>query len=209
MSSFLGMDAVVMDVDECSKSSSTDTQARPRKVQKRKRGCMEIVSLEKEEREARIEGIQKEIDSLFKYYDEVKCQKVDLDLGLCSSSNSVVAALMEESELSLSKLVDEIFEKMRKIDNGGVLETVTVASVKASVLFVGRRVMYGVPNADADVLEDVSKECLWCWEVPLYPFRSLYLTAFLEILCQVWFRWLNFSIYVLSYFPVLHADLPY
>ncbi|XP_050940409.1 chromatin assembly factor 1 subunit FAS1 isoform X1 [Cucumis melo] len=164
MSSFLGMDAVVMDVDECSKSSSTDTQARPRKVQKRKRGCMEIVSLEKEEREARIEGIQKEIDSLFKYYDEVKCQKVDLDLGLCSSSNSIVAALMEESELSLSKLVDEIFEKMRKIDNGGVLETVTVASVKASVLFVGRRVMYGVPNADADVLEDVSKECLWCWE---------------------------------------------
>lgn len=162
-----------MDVDECSKPLTTDGQARPRKVQKRKRGCMEIGSLEKEEREARIEGIRKEIDSLFKYYDEVKCQKVDLDLGQCSSGNSIVAALMEESELPLSKLVDEIYEKMKKMDHGGVVETVTVASVKASVLFVGRRVMYGVPNADADVLEDVSKECLWCWEVPLYPSRLI------------------------------------
>lgn len=158
-----------MDVDECSKPSSTDGQNRPRKVQKRKRGCMEIGSLEKQDREARIEGLQKEIESLFKYYDEVKGQKVDLDLGQCSSGNSIVAALMEESELPLSKLVDEIYEKMGKIDNGGGVETVTVASVKASILFVGRRVMYGVPNADADVLEDDSKECLWCWEVHYNP----------------------------------------
>lgn len=155
---------MVMDVDESSKLSSMDGQNRPRKVQKRKRRCMEIGSLEKEEREAKIEGLQKEIERLFKYYYEVKGQKVDLDLGQCSSGNSIVAALMEESELPLSKLVDEIYEKMKKIDNGGV-ETVTVASVKASVISVGQRVMYGVPNADADVLEDASKECLWCWEV--------------------------------------------
>ncbi|XP_022965575.1 chromatin assembly factor 1 subunit FAS1 [Cucurbita maxima] len=159
------MDAVAMDVDDCSKPSSTDGQNRPRKVQKRKRGCLEIEGFEKEERNAKIEGIQKEIENLFKYYEEVKGQKVDLDLSQCSSSNSVVAALLEESELPLSKLVDEIYEKMKKIDSGGGgVETVTVASVKASVLFVGQRVMYGVPNPDADVLEDVSKECLWCWE---------------------------------------------
>ncbi|MCL7029591.1 hypothetical protein MKW94_027957, partial [Papaver nudicaule] len=29
---------------------------------------------------------------------------------------------------------------------------------------VGQRVMYGIGNADADVLEDDSDKCLWCWE---------------------------------------------
>ncbi|PON99829.1 hypothetical protein TorRG33x02_042470 [Trema orientale] len=28
--------------------------------------------------------------------------------------------------------------------------------------------MYGVPNANADVLEDESQSCLWCWEVSSY-----------------------------------------
>jgi len=37
--------------------------------------------------------------------------------------------------------------------------------VKSSLLFVGQRMMYGVPNADADILEDHSDSCLWCWEV--------------------------------------------
>lgn len=168
------MDAEIIDVDECSKPSTTDGQNRPRKIRKRKRGCMEIGSLVKEEREAKIEGLRKEIESLFKYYGEVMCQRVNLDLGQCSSSNSIVAALMEESDLPLSKLVAEIYEKMKKIENGGGLESVTVASVKASILFVGRRVMYGVPNADADVLEDASKECLWCWEVHLNLSRRFY-----------------------------------
>ena len=25
--------------------------------------------------------------------------------------------------------------------------------------------MYGVPNVDADILEDETHSCLWCWEV--------------------------------------------
>ncbi|KAG7029915.1 Chromatin assembly factor 1 subunit FAS1, partial [Cucurbita argyrosperma subsp. argyrosperma] len=109
---------VVMDVDENSENSSTDGQNWPRMVQKRERNRTEMDSLEKAEREARIEVLQKEMDSLFKYYDEVKSQKVDIDLDQCSSPISIVFALMEESELPLSMLLDEIYEKMKKIKDG-------------------------------------------------------------------------------------------
>ncbi|KAI8008175.1 Chromatin assembly factor 1 subunit FSM [Camellia lanceoleosa] len=40
----------------------------------------------------------------------------------------------------------------------------TVASVKSTVLFIGQRSLYGVPNTDADILEDETESCLWCWE---------------------------------------------
>ncbi|KAJ6726814.1 CHROMATIN ASSEMBLY FACTOR 1 SUBUNIT A CAF-1 SUBUNIT A [Salix purpurea] len=39
-----------------------------------------------------------------------------------------------------------------------------MVAVKSAVLFVGQRITYGVPNVDADVLEDETQTCLWCWE---------------------------------------------
>ena len=162
-----------MDVDENSENSSTDGQNRPRMVQKRERNRTEMDSLEKAEREARIEVLQKEMDSLFKYYDEVKSQKVDIDLDQCSSSISIVFALTEESELPLSMLLDEIYEKMKNIHDGDF--------VKVSIRTFGRRVNYGLPNGDKDVMEDISKECLWCWEVRLsYP-SLIFPTLFIYI----------------------------
>ena len=42
--------------------------------------------------------------------------------------------------------------------------------MKNSVLKVVQRVMHGVPNVEANVLEDQSQTCLWCWEVMAFPF---------------------------------------
>ncbi|PON55384.1 Chromatin assembly factor 1 subunit A [Parasponia andersonii] len=138
------------------------------KTQKRKRGSLvtEKLKLGKEEREAQIESLRKELDGLFGYYRQVmgEKEKVGLDPRQCRNvANAIVASLMEERDLPLSKLVDEIYSEVKKL-NGAVSETLTVATVKTSVLFLGQRMMYGVPNADADVLEDESESCLWCWE---------------------------------------------
>ncbi|KAG4377984.1 hypothetical protein GLYMA_18G244800v4 [Glycine max] len=121
-----------------------------------------------EEKQAHIETLEKELDALFRYYQEAMAQKVRVELSQCGGSrNVVVAALMEESDLPLSKLVDEIHDKLNEeVSNGAIVlaEPVTYATVKSSALFVGQRVSYGVPNADADVLEDHAESCLWCWE---------------------------------------------
>ncbi|XP_062178342.1 chromatin assembly factor 1 subunit FAS1 [Alnus glutinosa] len=151
------VESVVIDVDEDPKGQEMNGQDRPRKPQKRKRASLAQVPPKPEDKAAQIEALRVELDGLFRYYKELKEKRVVFDLGLCSSVNAVVVALMEESELPLSKLVEEIHEKAK---GSGV----TVASVKSSVLFVGQRVMYGVPNAEADVLEDESEACLWCWE---------------------------------------------
>lgn len=137
-------------------------KSNPRKRKK------EVNSRTPEEKQAQIETLEKELEGLFAYYRWVLAQKVVIDLKQCGGSrNVVVAALMEESELPLSKLVDEIYEKVNcEVANAGIVlaEGVNSALVKSSVLFVGQRMMYGVPNADADILEDHSDSCLWCWE---------------------------------------------
>lgn len=143
-------------------------KSNPRKRKK------EVNSRTPEEKQAQIETLEKELEGLFAYYRGVLAQKVVIDLKQCGGSrNVVVAALMEESELPLSKLVDEIYEKVNcEVANAGIVlaEGVNSALVKSSVLFVGQRMMYGVPNADADILEDHSDSCLWCWEVILIFF---------------------------------------
>ncbi|KAG2693798.1 hypothetical protein I3843_08G108000 [Carya illinoinensis] len=151
------VDAVVIDLDEDPKDQKMNSQDRPRKTQKRKRASLAAEPPNPEEKAAQIESLRVELAGLFKYYKEVKNERVDFELGVCNSNNAVVAASMEESELPLSRLVEEIYKKVR--ENG-----MTLASVKNTVLFVGQRMMYGVPNAEADVLEDESEECLWCWE---------------------------------------------
>lgn len=133
----------------------------PKKTLKRKRPPTPSMSVE--EREARIEGLNNEIEGLFRYFKESLSEKIEMGLGDFNNTsvNGVIACLIEESVLPFSKLVEEIYEKVKGRD--GV--SVTMASVKSSVLFVGQRSAYGVPNADADVLEDDTEQCLWCWEV--------------------------------------------
>lgn len=146
-----------------------NSHARPRNIRKRKRPDLSLLSLSAEEKEAHIESLRKELDGLFQYYKEVKDQKLDVELSECVSRNAAIAVLMEESELPLSRLVDQIYNKLKEAANGLAFDPVTHASVKSSLLFVGQRVMYGVPNIDADVLEDESKSCFWCWEVFFLP----------------------------------------
>ncbi|KAK7340397.1 hypothetical protein VNO77_21099 [Canavalia gladiata] len=138
-------------------------------TRKRKKDITLLQNLKSaEEKQAYIVILEKELDGLFRYYREVMSHKVSLGLSQCGGSrNVVVAALMEESDLPLSRLVDEIHNKLnREAGNGAIVlaEPVTYATVKSSVLFVGQRMVYGVPNADADILEDHAESCLWCWE---------------------------------------------
>lgn len=137
---------------------------RPVKKKGMKRKRVSLVMDSPEERTAKIEALEEEMKGLMEYYKEVVEKKVveveslkrlGLELGL----NSLIACMLEESSLSLSKLVDVIFEKV----SGSECSSSKV-SVKSAVILVGQRVLYGIPNADVDVLEDESESALWCWE---------------------------------------------
>ncbi|KAJ4871522.1 Chromatin assembly factor 1 subunit FAS1 [Raphanus sativus] len=133
------------------------------KKRKREPAAAAIENLTPEEKDAQIQSLKLEMESLFVYFRQTIGQTQTPDLfssdSPSSSVNSMVALLMEETSLPLSKLVDEIFSKLRE-----KIESVTMASVKTAVVSVGQRVSYGVPNAEADVLEDDDESCLWCWE---------------------------------------------
>lgn len=111
-----------------------------------------------EERETRVSALRMEIGALLRYYRDGLGERMNLVWVEGSSVNSAIACLLEERCISLSKLVDEIYDKVKG------REGVTVASVKSSVLLLGQRISYGVPNADADLLEDEREDALWCWE---------------------------------------------
>lgn len=127
---------------------------------KRKRACIDQ-KFTGEDKQSLIKEYQKELDALFEFYKEVSSYKLLLEWGESPSVNSAVACMLEESRLSFSAVVDEIYNKMKaKVGSPGV----TLASVRSTVLFVGQRMMYGVVNEDVDVLEDESEKSLWCWE---------------------------------------------
>ncbi|KAE9617704.1 hypothetical protein Lal_00018595 [Lupinus albus] len=154
-------DVVIVDVESTSKPND---DVRPKTTRKRKKTptISSLKNLSAEEKHARVESFRKELVELFRYYREVMSQKVVIDASECiGSRNAAIAVLMEESELPLTLLVDEIYNKLKI---GPLVETITAASVKGSVLSVGQRVAYGVPNSEADVLEDQSDSCFWCWE---------------------------------------------
>ncbi|KAK9692233.1 hypothetical protein RND81_09G250300 [Saponaria officinalis] len=148
-------------------------QLPPKKVLKRKREKQKLhTQLTSEERESKLKTLGDEIDCLFKYFNEVLSNDVGLSSNYCGYSssslsslsnnvnlNAAIAVMMEEKRCSYSKLATDIYEALKERD-----VSVTVASVRASVLFVGQRIAYGVHNADVDVLEDESESCLWCWE---------------------------------------------
>ncbi|CAL9098355.1 unnamed protein product [Musa textilis] len=116
-----------------------------------------------------------EIEELFEYYKEFSGLGPQLDDSECHSNNLMIAYLLEERSLSFSKLVEEIYEKLKG------REGITLASVRSTVLFVGQRVMYGISSADADVLEDESETCLWCWETRDIKLFSATLRAIVNI----------------------------
>lgn len=162
---------MVIDVDA---EPYTNDQHPPRKTLKRKRPSSTSTplpfNLTIDQKTAQIEALNKELEGLFGYYKQVVNRKMGFEFSLdlrgndCNTLNGMVGLLMEESDLPLSKLVEMIYRKLageRLKEN----VSVTVAVVKSAVLFVGQRVMYGVPNVDADVLEDDNQSCLWCWEV--------------------------------------------
>ncbi|XP_042520230.1 chromatin assembly factor 1 subunit FAS1 [Macadamia integrifolia] len=152
-----------MVVDGLSVHRSSDLETKDKNVKKslkRKRlSALEYVS--QDDRESRIHELQQELNSLFQYFREISGQKVcffnESSGGGCSSI-SMIACFLEESHLPFSILVDEIYEKLK------IREGITLAYVRSTVLSVGQRLMYGIANADADVLEDNSETCLWCWE---------------------------------------------
>lgn len=165
------VDPMIVDSVDRSKPM-TDGPVQKKKALKRKRVDPSLSTTSPEEKNAKITQFRCEIDSLVKFCkDLVQENRGTLlehaeKVGISSASlNGVIACLLEESDLSLSKLVDEIFEKVKGgIGNGDV---VTKASVKNSVLIIGQRVCYGVTNADADILEDEAHCALWCWEVQI------------------------------------------
>ncbi|KAM3259419.1 hypothetical protein ACQJBY_050947 [Aegilops geniculata] len=136
----------------------TDTVVQVQKQLKRKRASNGPV-IAPAEKEALADGCRQELQGLFEYYKEVSGHKMQIDGGGNLSTNAMIGCLLEESNLGLSKLVDETFEKLKGT------EGVSLASVRSSVLLIGQRMMYGQSSPDADVLEDESELSLWCWEV--------------------------------------------
>lgn len=110
------------------------------------------------DRETAIAEYRRELDDLFEFYKELSGCNLKIEDGISRSNNSLIACLLEESSLPYSKLVEELYGKLKA--RGGF----TLASVRSAVLSVGQRLMYGITSADADVLEDDSVSCLWCWE---------------------------------------------
>lgn len=143
------------------------------KCSKRKRTSW-VDSLSKQDKDSYILKLRNELDGLYLYFNEVMEQNRNMGLnmeGCCSSVDSMMACLLEGSNLPLSKLVDEIFEKVKERDCN-----VGIASVRSFVLLNAKRSLYGLAVEDVDVLEDDSRDCLWCWEVrfSLYKFQFPY-----------------------------------
>ena len=155
--------------DNKNKVSSTSCTPSTKKTSKRKRSLF-LETLDPESKAARIRQFEQEISSLFKYLNEgfednssAGSDEV-VDMG-SYTTNVIVARLLEESRLPYSKLVQQIYDKLKnKIDQNGGAE-ISLAVVRSTVLLIGQRPFYGISNADADVLEDESETCLWCWEV--------------------------------------------
>ncbi|XP_039034814.1 chromatin assembly factor 1 subunit FAS1-like [Hibiscus syriacus] len=159
--------APITDVVHDPKDLIRGGQDQRKKGQKRKRSSWVSETLSGEQKEAQIKGLEQEMEGLFRCYREMMEQKLGFGMGYNMRSVdsgcaliSVVAVLMEESDLPLSKLVEAIHDKVKdRIGN------VSSAAVKSAVLFVGQRVKYGLGDEDADVLEDDSHSSLWCWEI--------------------------------------------
>jgi chromatin assembly factor 1 subunit A len=148
-----------MDGDKAKESASDCASGAvepTKKQEKRKRAYAELDVVDKESASAEW---QREIDALYEYYKEVSGRQLNPEELSCTTNDSVIACLLEESSLSCAKLTDEIYKRM-KLQDG-----VTESSVRTSVLNIGKRSSFGISAMDVDDLEDESDSSLWCWEV--------------------------------------------
>uniref|UniRef100_A0A0E0EA25 Chromatin assembly factor 1 subunit p150 C-terminal domain-containing protein n=1 Tax=Oryza meridionalis TaxID=40149 RepID=A0A0E0EA25_9ORYZ len=151
--------ALKMDGDEAKESAmdglTSETASRipdvSKKQPKRKRALVD--------EEVASAGLQGEIDELFDYYKEVSGYQLKPEEIGCSTNDSIVACLLEESSLPCDKLVDEIYKRMEL--RGGV----TKSFISSSVNNIGQRMSYGISDIHDQVLVDESKSKLWCWEI--------------------------------------------
>jgi len=130
---------------------------------KRKREKQKFKGLTPNERDAWLKSLNEELESLKRYFNEVMSSDVGLQSHFGSvntSLNALIALLLEEKSAPYSKLVSQIYEKLKERES-----EVKLASVKSSVLYVEQRVAYGMSTPDIDVLEDDNGSSLWCWEV--------------------------------------------
>ncbi|KAL3523275.1 hypothetical protein ACH5RR_016109 [Cinchona calisaya] len=159
---------MVIDGNEAAKRKMNGS-AQKKSVKRKRGGGGGLTDLTPDEKSAKIEALREELKSLFYFYRELNNVKENENVEDICNVDSAIAVLMEESGLPLSKLVVEIFEKLKgkfgngNGDNGGGGLS-SLASVKSRVLLIGQRVYYGISNADADLLEDDSESALWCWE---------------------------------------------
>lgn len=156
--------SVALDLD----AKATPNQKTQRK---RKKACMDM-NFTCEDKLAFINECLQELDGLFEFYKEISSCKLHLEEGHFNSLNSAVACMLEESSLSFSALVEEIYGRMKAKEGS---PGATLASIRSAVLFVGQRILYGMVIEDVDVLEDVSDKCLWCWEVIYFKILTLLL----------------------------------
>ncbi|KAH9622774.1 hypothetical protein KSS87_007370 [Heliosperma pusillum] len=170
----------------------TSSQLKKSLKRKREKGKLED-ELTLEERESRLKTLNEEKCSLIKYFSEVLSSDFVENWGISNflssnlnlSLNAIIAVMMEEKRCSYSKLAGEIYEKLKE-RNDSVSVSISIANVRASLLYVGQRIAYGVHNADVDVLEDESESCLWCWEtrdMKLLP-KSLHGTLKIRRVCR-------------------------
>ena len=139
---------------------------------KRKRNCITASVIGAEEKGSLINQFQSEINSLVYFFreDEGNVQSNTESRPTNTSpvlkQRAEIASLVEGSSLPFSKLVSEIYGKL----NASVTDSessfpMTLCTLRGSILSIGERIMFGILNPDADVLEDDSERCLWCWEV--------------------------------------------
>ncbi|XP_073040417.1 LOW QUALITY PROTEIN: chromatin assembly factor 1 subunit FAS1 [Primulina eburnea] len=159
---------VVIDGPNAGKTK-IDVSDHKKVVMKRKRvaplSCLE----NPEEKQAKIDALREETNSLVRFGKKLVLENrvallenVEKSGSSSAALNRVIACALEESDLPLSKLVDEVFDKV--VEKIGNTDSVTKASVKSIVLLIGQRLCYGVTDADADVLENDADCALWCWE---------------------------------------------
>lgn len=132
-----------------------------------KRKCtMAKGPLDLETKDSLSKQFQSEVASLVKFYHEDGKIKLEMAGAVSNTARRAeIAILIEESSLPFSSLVADVLQRLRATAHAQGGSDPTLASLRSTVLSIGERMCFGIPNSDADVLEDDSNACLWCWEV--------------------------------------------